>query len=58
MCPYCGNPISRVIATENYGTWIRRRRRCVKCGGTYYGKEEFDGIIKPPPNYQPSPTQQ
>ena len=49
MCPYCNSPHSIVIHTENFGKFIRRRRRCKGCGGEFYGNEEFGGIIKEPP---------
>lgn len=49
MCPFCKHSQSHVISTENFGTFIRRRRRCKKCGGEFYGNEEFSGIIKEPP---------
>ena len=54
MCPFCSHPRSRVVATENFGTFIRRRRRCDECNGEFYGVEEFGGIIKPPPNFDPA----
>ena len=47
-----------VIATENFGSFIRRRRECKKCNGKFYGTEEFSGIIDPPPGYVPVPPQQ
>ncbi len=48
MCPFCNSPFSRVILTERFATWIRRRRRCRSCGGEYHSKEEFSGLIKQP----------
>ena len=49
MCPFCKHNKSTVITTENFGAFIRRRRRCQKCQGEFYGTEEYSGIIKNPP---------
>ena len=54
MCPFCSSPFSRVIATERYESFTRRRRKCRKCIGEYYTKEEFHGAIKPPSETVPS----
>ena len=54
MCAFCNSPFSRVIATERYERWPRRRRKCRNCNGEYYTKEEFNGAIKPPPETVPS----
>jgi hypothetical protein len=39
--------------TERFDTLIRRRRRCAKCRGEFYTSEQFLGIIKPPPTWDP-----
>jgi len=54
MCRDCGFRFSRVIATERYDDWTRRRRKCRQCGAEYYTKEEYNGAIKPPQIPHPS----
>ena len=58
MRPFCNSSFSRVIATERYDRWTRRRQKCRNCSGEYYTKEEFNGAIKPPPNTIPSSDSQ
>ena len=48
MCPFCGYPLSHVLSTEVYETFIKRRRRCKRCGGMFWGEETYAGIIQPP----------
>ena len=50
MCPYCHHPKSHVISTENYESFIRRRRQCANCGCKFHTNEEYSGIISPPPD--------
>ena len=52
MCPYCHHPKSRVLATENFESFIRRRRLCFNCGAKFRTSEEYSGTIAPPPEMQ------
>jgi len=55
MCPYCHADETKVILTERIGDWIRRRRRCTKCGGEFHTGEAPTGIIKRPANLPTQP---
>jgi transcriptional repressor NrdR len=43
-CPWCGNLESFIEDTRSKegGKAVRRKRRCSKCGKTYFGREEVD----------------
>lgn len=46
LCPFCSHRKDRVIdsRTSKDGESIRRRRRCLKCGGRYTTYERIDDI--------------
>ena len=41
-CPYCGSNDLKVTDTRTKGNYIKRKRQCIKCKGTFYTIEVID----------------
>jgi len=40
-CPYCGHSDSKVIDSRDASEGVRRRRKCLRCGGRFTTYERF-----------------
>jgi len=40
-CPYCGGQESRVIDSRDLDGFVRRRRKCLACGGRFTTHERI-----------------
>lgn len=38
-CPKCKSKKTHVVDTQDYGTYIRRRRKCLECGCRFTARE-------------------
>ncbi|MGX7706353.1 NrdR family transcriptional regulator [Methylobacterium sp. Gmos1] len=47
-CPGCSHPVSRVIDSRPIEGTVRRRRKCQKCGTTWFTRECVERQISSP----------